>query len=53
MEWKVFEKLDTGKWEARQWVMCRTMAKNVGLMATVACRYQSVTELIAAFEGIN
>ncbi len=28
-EWKVFEKLDTGKWEPRQWVTCGTMAKNL------------------------
>jgi len=29
-EWKVFEKVD-GKWEPRQWVMCGTISKNLGL----------------------
>lgn len=27
-QWKVFEKLDTGKWEERQWGTCVTVAKN-------------------------
>ena len=27
-QWKVFEKLDTGKWEERQWISCFTIAKN-------------------------
>jgi hypothetical protein len=25
-QWKVFEKLDTGKWEERSWVVCMTIA---------------------------
>ena len=27
-QWKVFEKLDTGKWEERHWGTCVTIAKN-------------------------
>ena len=27
-QWKLFENLDTGKWEERQWVGCLTIAKN-------------------------
>jgi hypothetical protein len=29
-QWKVFEKLDTGKWEERRWVYCSGMARNLG-----------------------
>jgi hypothetical protein len=33
-EWKVFEKLDNGRWEPRQWVVCGTISKNFGLAMT-------------------
>ena len=29
-QWKVFERLDTGKWEERQWVSCSAIASTSG-----------------------
>lgn len=27
LQWKVFEKLDSGRWEERRWGTCRTIAE--------------------------
>jgi mannose-6-phosphate isomerase-like protein (cupin superfamily) len=45
-QWKVFERLDTGKWEERQWVSCSAIARNSvpRLRATLS----SMPDLIAA-----
>lgn len=34
-QWKVFEKLDTGKWEERQWVGCVTVAGSSDLRRSI------------------
>jgi hypothetical protein len=32
-QWKVFEKVDGGKWEERDWITCMTVAGNLGVPA--------------------